>query len=109
MTTAAVGKTVQLTMGGRTSVKDCHAGRGKLERVFNSLEGSRSGCDVCREGGNSPQTCAWEVSGIHMERVFFLRSFFCVLRGTQRTAGAQVHGIRTTLGQHCIAECRLAL
>ena len=46
----------------------------------------------------------------------------CVLRGTQRTlTGVQplvprywprdqrYHGIRTTLGQHCTAECRLAL
>ena len=49
-------------------------------------------------------------------------SFFCVLRGTQRTltgcpaTGAEVlarvpkvPGIRTTLGQHCTAECRVAL
>ena len=49
-------------------------------------------------------------------------SFFCVLRGAQRTLkGVQplvpryrpgyqwYHGIRTTLGQHCTAECRLAL
>ena len=56
---------------------------------------------------------------------FFLEdfpSFFCVLRGTQRTlTGVQTlvprywpgypwyHGIRATLGQHCTAECRLAL
>ena len=48
-------------------------------------------------------------------------SFFCVLRGTRRTlTGVRLvprywpgyqwyHGIRTTLGQHCTAECRVAL
>ena len=57
-------------------------------------------------------------------RVFFFKkkSFFCVSRGTQRTLtdvqpvvprywpGYQWYrGIRTTLGQHSIAECRFAL
>ena len=54
--------------------------------------------------------------------VFSEDLFFRVLRGTQRTLTGvqplvprywpgyyQYHGIRTTLGQHCTAECRLAL
>ena len=57
---------------------------------------------------------------VKIERVFV--KFFCVLRRTQRTlTGAQplvprywpgyqwYHGIRTTLGQRCTAECRVAL
>ena len=53
---------------------------------------------------------------------FFLKTFFCVLRGAQRTlTGVQplvprywpgyqwYHGIGTTLGQHSTAECRARL
>ena len=82
----------------------------------------RSVCDALLDGACDFDSAAKDFSvqpTFGMRSAFFPEDFFCVLRGTQRTLkGVQLlvprywpgyhwyHGIRTTLGQHCTAECR---
>ena len=104
---------------------------GDYSEIRDSSEYSCATSDTLLNGANGAYDFDSGVKDFSVQTTFSMRSalvfvlrtfFFCMLSGTQRTLmGVQplvprywpgyqwFHGIRATLGQHCTAECRVAL